>query len=250
MERLGWALLAVSATSLVSLVGLGVLAWRRGRGERVSSLLTSFAAGSLLGAAFLDLLPHALEARSEASGTPFIQVLAGFVAFFLLERFLYWYHSQAAHEDRPPSVLGPLILLGDGLHNLLDRFVIGAAFMEDVGTGVVAAAAVFVHEIPQELGDFGVLLHTGLSPAKALAYNALSALTSLAGALLSTWVAHAVQGFAATMVALTAGGFLFIGTRLLFELEHEGRFARGFAELGALLAGMGALGALSRLMGD
>ena len=155
--------------------------------------LVSFATGALLGAAFLGLLPHAL-ASVNSSDTHVIPmaVLLGLLVFFVLEKLVLWRHCHADHcevhapdqQSRDYST-GTMILIGDSLHNFLDGILIAAAFLTDIHLGVVTSLAVVAHEIPQEVGDFAVLLHSGFSRSRAFLYNILTSLTTVIGGVLA-----------------------------------------------------------------
>ena len=200
MSLLSWILLFSLLGGVLSVLAASVFLlfserWR----ARLIPHFVSFAIGALLGAAFLALLPHALETPGVGdlhiiTGT----VLLGVLGFFLLEKMVLWRHCHHAecevhapdegHEhnhDHGHAAAGTLILIGDGIHNLVDGILIAAAFLTDIHLGVVTSLAVAAHEIPQEVGDFAVLLHSGFSRARALAYNILSSLATLIGALIA-----------------------------------------------------------------
>jgi zinc and cadmium transporter len=217
-------------TTLGSIASLGVAAiltvWPKIL-ERFYLYLVSFAAGALIGASLFDLLPEAIEHFAErglGAEEAFFFAAIGIVVFFLLEKVVMWYHNHTnhGHSKQVTAPVVPLILFGDGLHNFIDGAVIAAAFLTDPGLGILAAIAVFLHEIPQEIGDFSVLLYTGMKRAKALFYNFLSAVTALAGALTTFYVAGGIEAITVPMVAITAGAFLFIANaELIPEIVHR-----------------------------
>src|SRR3989344_7209922 len=205
-------IVATMSVGLISLVGVLVI-FRGQIHERFLKVLVSLAAGTLLGAAFLDLLPEAIE---ESEFEPHVMTsiaLASVLAFFLLERFLHWHHCRDAEHNgeivRAKSGLKRHVvftnLFGDALHNLIDGFVIAAAFLIDVQTGVVATVAVIVHEIPQEIADFGVLLYAGLTRTRALLSNFVIALTAVGGALAFYYFGTRVAQLIPLMTAFAAG---------------------------------------------
>lgn len=179
--------------------------------DRLSRLLVphliSYAIGTLLGAALLGLIPHALE--SLAAGPVMETVLVGLIGFFVLESLVLWRHC---HERDCPvhGTSAILILVGDAFHNFVDGLVIASAFIASVPVGVTASLAVIAHEIPQEAGDFGILLHAGYSRRKALFLNALSASTTLAGALAGYCGIHALRSAAPYVLCISAASFLYI----------------------------------------
>jgi zinc and cadmium transporter len=202
--------------------------------------LVSFAIGSLLGAAFLGLLPHALTGPGvEDFHKIFLAVLLGLLSFFLLEKMVLWRHCHSAHcEAHTPDVHGHdhddhdhdrqnkdaagwMILVGDGIHNMVDGVLIAAAFMTDIHLGVVTSIAIAAHEIPQEVGDFVVLLHSGFSRKKALLFNVLSSLTTIIGALLAYWWLSDIQQILPYVLAVAASSFIYIAVADLIPGLHK-----------------------------
>ncbi len=228
---LGYILLFTFLGSVVSLIGGILLLVKEKWTLKISHLLMSFAAGVLLGTAFFDLLPEALEEKGEVN--IFAWALTGIVAFFLLERFIYWFHHHHEHEDKEAKPTVPLIILGDSVHNFLDGVAIAATFLVSVPLGMVTALAVAAHEIPQEIGDFAILLHRGMKRNKVIWVNILSALTAMAGAVLTFFVGDTVKNLLPVVISLTAGFFIYIAASdLIPEIHHE---KRGFAFLESLL---------------
>jgi zinc and cadmium transporter len=201
---------------------------------------TPFAAGALLAAAFFDLLPEAIEKLAEGAAPRW--VLGGIVLFFLLEHFLHWFHHHHEHgEDESPA---PLIVAGDSLHNLIDGIAIGAAFLIDVPTGIVAAIAVAAHEIPQEIGDFGLLLKFGYPKRKVILINLFSALMATFGALITFWIGSEATLPVGELLAITAGMFIYIAASDLIPTIHEeskrkiGHLAAALLILGIAVVGI------------
>lgn len=243
-----WTLSAVALDSVISLVGAVTLALRPDTLRKILGTLTSFGAGSMLGAAFFDLLPEAFRKTGKSPEWICANTLLGLVAFVVIERFLCWSHADAPQEGSR-STLGPLVLISLGLHNFLDGVLIAASFSAGIHLGLITTAAILCHEIPKELGDFAVLVHSGYTPRKALLYNFLSALASVAGALATLVLSSSITGFVPLMIPFTVGGFLFIGCRLLFELsEHQGRKGAILQVLSFGL-GVGVMAALVSLLG-
>ncbi len=192
--------------------------------------LVSFAIGSLLGAAFLGLLPHALVGPGvEDFHNIFLAVLLGLLSFFLLEKLVLWRHCHSDHceahapqdEHKTNEATGWMILVGDGMHNLVDGVLIAAAFMTDIHLGIVTALAIAAHEIPQEVGDFVVLLHSGFSRRKALLFNVLSSLATIVGALLAYWSLGDMQHLLPYVLAVAASSFIYIAVADLIPGLHK-----------------------------
>lgn len=222
LEPLAVILISGLAMSLIALCGGIVLLLGEQRVNRVVLPLVALSSGSLIGGALFHLLPGGV-ARMGNVPSVYIAVAAGFLAFLILEHLLYWHHChKPAQAHRKPA--GVLLLIGDGVHNFIGGLAIGAVFLADIRLGMLAWAAAALHEIPQELGDFGVLVHSGWSPRRALAANFVSALTFPLGGVLawtsSAWIDISI------LLPFAAGNFLYIGAADLipqFREGHEGR---------------------------
>lgn len=196
------------------------------RAHWVSSLV-SYAIGALLGAVFLNILPEAMELGSSAaavSGT----VLAGILLFFTLEKLLLWRHCHhdhcevhEPHEHEMNRRSGAMIMLGDTFHNFVDGIIIAAAFMTDVNLGIVTALAIIAHEIPQEVGDFMILLHSGYSKAQALLLNLVSSLATLVGGVLAYFALQSMQSYVPTLLALAAASMIYVAVADLIPGLHK-----------------------------
>jgi zinc and cadmium transporter len=171
------------------------------------SSLVAFAAGTLLGGAFFHMMPAALE-NMNGKILPYVLVLLGFSLFLALEQFLHWHHCHK-RESECKQPLTYLILIGDGLHNFIGGSAVAGTFLVDIRLGVTAWLAAAVHEVPQELGDFGVLVHAGWNKRKALLFNVLSALTFLLGGLLAYLASFRFD--VAFLLPFAAGNFIYIG---------------------------------------
>jgi zinc and cadmium transporter len=193
--------------SVIALIGSVTLLFSQATLERIIMPLVAFAAGSLLGGAFFHMLPAAILA-APGDPTVFLWTLGGFATFFALEQFLHWHHCHRASSDCKKP-LTYLILIGDGLHNFLGGLGVASVFLVDIRLGMAAWLAAAAHEIPQELGDFGVLIHGGWSRQKALLLNLASGLTYLVGGLVAYAAsAHIDVSF---LVPFAAGNFIYIG---------------------------------------
>jgi zinc and cadmium transporter len=234
MSPLGWILASGLAMSLISLVGSVTLLLPEARIRQALLPMVAFSAGSLLGGAFFHLLPASLAAGSDPVWV-FGWVLVGFVLFFVLEQFLHWHHClRADAECRKP--LTYIILIGDGLHNFLGGLAVAGTFLVDIRLGITTWIAAALHEVPQEIGDFGVLLHGGWPKARALAFNLLSALTFLVGGLVAYLAA---QRFEIDFLApFAAGNFLYIAASdLVPEVNRHFGFRRNLVHVAALATG-------------
>lgn len=220
MDRLPWILGFSVVGSLGGVAAAASVLLLPGRmRKRLVPALISYATGTLLAAAFLGMLPEALE-QGGATHLVLAAALSGLVLFFVLEKVVRWRHchdEDCAEHQRA----GPLILIGDAMHNFVDGVVIGGAFLASVPLGVTTALAVLAHEIPQEVGDFAILLDSGFSRAKAMAWNALSSAATLVGAGLAWAALHQAQHVVPYLLAVAAGGFLYIAAADLIPTLHR-----------------------------
>jgi len=233
MTDLAMILASVTVVSLVSFIGIIFVGLKEGIMGRILMALVGFASGSLIGAVFFNLIPEAVE-TGEAI---WFYIVAGIVFFFIMEKFLYWRHCH--DENCQVHSFAYLNLIGDGIHNFVDGGLIAASFLVSTSLGFTTSMAVVLHEIPQELGDFGVLLYGGFERKKALAYNFLSAVTAIIGALITYSLASRVQGLAQLLVPFAAGGFLYIAaTDLMPELHKRAQAKDSAIQLLTFLAGI------------
>lgn len=226
--------------SIVSLLGGILLLMKEKATLKYSHLFASFAAGSLLAAAFFDLLPEAAHEGEELGIDVFLWTLIGFLTFFLLERFIHWTHDHShedTEKDSKPTV--PLIVLGDSVHNFIDGVAIATTFMISIPLGIITTFAVAAHEIPQEIGDFGLLLHKKVNKWKVFWLNLASALVSMIGALLAFFIGSSIVNILPVFLAITAGFFIYIAAAdLIPEIHHENRKGFAVTETFFLLAGV------------
>lgn len=210
------------AESLVSFSG-GILAFLNAEKIRkFAHFAVSFAIGALLSVALIELIPEAAEMSSLGFIMPF--VLAGIIFFFVVEKFLSWYHHHEVREDGYETrTYAYLILWGDFLHNFIDGIIIALTFMTDIRLGLITTLAVIAHEIPQEIGDFGVLLHAGFSKMKALMYNFLASLSTILGAILAIFFSgYLSDAFISVALAVIAGNFIYLASSdLMPELKES-----------------------------
>lgn len=219
MANLGHIIFYSLAGGLFSLAGGLLLLSRKKMADRLASYATPFAAGALLAAAFLDLLPEGL--RETEPSTVMLAALLGIIIFFFAERFLHWFHHHHPHSEDTADPSRSLIIAGDIMHNALDGVAIAASFLISVPTGIVTTMAVAAHEIPQEISDFGILLRKGMSRRKVLIVNALSALATTLAAVVTFVLGDAEQLPVGVLLGLSAGFLLYIALSDLIPSIHE-----------------------------
>lgn len=242
--------LMIFIISLISLVGVFMISLKEKTLDRILFILIAFATGTILATALFDLIPEAIHNLEElnidgaaiAESSVFFFIILGFVIFFIINRFIYWFHGHAhEHEnkmvcyeniiegenqllqkDTQIKSFALLNLFGDGLHNLLDGIVMMVAFLNSIPLGIIITLAVAFHELPQEIGDFGVLVFGGFSKKKALIFNFLSALIAMLGGLFAFLVSGINETFNLFVLAFSGGGFLYLAsTELLPELLDQ-----------------------------
>ncbi len=230
-------LMIVAATvvnSLVAFVGIFSLWCKEKTLRKMVILLVAFSAGALLGGAFLHLIAESLEAVE--TNIVFLMVIAGFSVFFLMEKFLHWHHCHEGKCDVHPYTY--LILFGDGIHNFIDGLIIAASFLVNPAFGIVTTLMIISHELPQELGDFGVLIHGGMEKRKALVYNFVSQMASIIGGVIGFLLAG-FGGFQVMLLPFAAGGFIYIAASdLIPELHKEGDKRKSMAAFVLFILGV------------
>ena len=255
MNTLAWIILVTLVSGVLSVLAAGLFLALPGR-QREAALphLVSFATGALLGAALLALIPHAvIGAGSERVHEVGIALIAGIALFFVLEKFLLWRHChddhcdthtvgghthQQVHDNARRKASGSLVLVGDALHNVLDGVLIAAAFLTDVHLGIVTAVAIMAHEIPQEVGNFAVLLHSGVSRGRALALNLLTSLTAVIGGVVGFFALETAVRLLPFALAVAASSLLYVAVADLIPGLHRRTDARsGVTQV--LLIGLG-----------
>ena len=247
----------ISAASLIGgllSVGIAALVSFAARARWVNVLI-SFAIGALLAAAFLEVLPHAFGSAADlraVAGT----VLAGILGFFVLEKLVLWRHfhgdeweGHAQHADGSDhGRSGLMILIGDSFHNFVDGVLIAAAFMESTALGLVTATAVIAHEIPQEVGDFLILLHSGYTKARAFALNLLSSVAMVVGALLAYFALRSVGEWVNTLLALAAASMIYVAVAdLIPSLHKRPELSATVQQVSLILLGVGTVWIVGRL---
>ena len=239
MSTLGYILVFSLAGSMLSMAGGFVVLSRSGLAERISRVAAPFAAGALLGTAFIDLLPEAAEGAGPAVT---VWALVGMLVFFFLERFVHEFHHQHLHahdEHVHRRATIPMVIIGDILHNSIDGVVIAGTFLVSVPLGVATTIAVSMHEIPQEIGDFGLLLHRGVDRRRVVIYNVVSALATVVAAMITYVVGARVLEMLPIFLAITAGFFIYIAASdLIPELHRRRQGTAGRLDPFVLLGGI------------
>lgn len=230
-----WALGASIVISLISFVGVISLLFKENILNKILLLLISFSAGALIGGAFLHLIPEAVEKGGH--GEVYLFVIFGFILFFILEKYLHWRHCHK--EKCEIHTLTYVNLVGDGIHNFIDGLIIGSSFVVNIDFGLATSFAIIMHEIPQEIGDFGVLVYGGLSKNKALFYNFLSALTAVLGTVIGYALANTSDAFLKLLMPIAAGGFIYIAScDLVPELHKEKDIKKATLSMGIFILGV------------
>lgn len=237
-----YTLSSVVVVSLISLSSVFLLGIKQERLQRVLFYLISFAAGALLGDVFIHILPEIMQ--GEAGLQNGSSVLVGIMLFFVLERVLLWHHSHSSHKEEVHARVY-LTIVGDALHNFLDGIAIAAAFLISIPMGIATATAVIFHEIPQEIGQFAILVHGGWSRGKALLYNFFSALTAIVGAVVVLFFSQSFTEVPAILLGFTAASFIYIAmSDLIPELHKEPSMWRFILQLIWMTAGIGVMASL------
>ena len=239
MNTLAQIIIANVIVSLISLAGGIFLLRKKVFSKTVIPYLVAFAAGVILTTVFIDLFPEALE-HSEEVGKDFNIFLPAFVGVlfsFFLERFLLWYHHHGGNHNIRPTLF--LVVIGDGIHNFIDGIVIASAFIANPALGFVTTLAIAFHEIPQEIADFGVLIHSGLNKTKALIFNLLSAIPAIAGGILSFYFLKSLKGGLPIFLSFSSGIFIYIaGADLIPHLHIEYKKQKKWAQVLPFIAGI------------
>lgn len=241
------ALIAAFLVGLLSLAGALTFSISGKMLSRLSLFMVAFSTGALIGGAFFHLLPEAVEVRPGLA--PFVFLIIGISVFFVLERYLKWHHC---HEEGVCEVhtFTQMSLIGDAVHNFIDGLVIVSAFSVSVELGVVTAVAMAAHELPQELGDFGILIHGGFSRSKALAWNFISSLAAIAGTIVGYFLIDYSDKIVGFLLPFAAGGFIYIAmSDLVPELHKEPKISRSLVNF--LLFGLGIIFMLAiKILGE
>jgi zinc and cadmium transporter len=239
-------ILATVVVSLFSLAGIYALSLKEKTLHKILLVLVAFSAGSILGAAYFDLLPEAIEFFEQES-VVFIYITLGFVSFFFLERFIYWYHGHPHEADISAELadraatksFAYLNLIGDGIHNFVDGMVIAASFLIGFSVGLATTVAVILHELPQEMGDYGILVYAGFKRGKAMLLNFVVALIVVLGGISAVFFIETIEALSGLLIALAAGGFIYLAaSELIPELHGEKSFKKSAVQFFVFILGI------------
>ena len=237
---------SVLIVSLISFVGLFFISVNEKILKGIIFILVSFSVGALFGDAFVHLIPEAFESGISSSVISAF-ILLGIIIFFVLEKFIHWRHShteadevcEVHKEETRIKPAGYMILLSDTAHNFLDGIIIAASYMVSVEVGITTTIAVILHEIPQEIGQFGLLLHYGFSKFKALLFNFYSALSAVLGAVIALLLGSNIDGFTPFIISIAAGGFIYIaGSDLVPEIHKTSDPKKSAIQFISILGGI------------
>lgn len=232
------ALVSVIVVSLISLIGVVTLSFGLERLKKMLLFLVSFAAGGLLGDAFIHLLPETAKQMGFGFSAS-VLVLAGIVVSFVVEKFLWWRHCHIPTTEEHPHPFAIINLVGDGVHNFIDGLIIGASYIASVPLGIATTLAVLLHEIPQEIGDFGILIHGGFSARKAIFFNFLTALTAILGVIVVILFGTVIANSAIYLLPFAAGCFIYLATAdLIPELHKETSLSKSALQLIMFIIGL------------
>ena len=240
-----WAatLLSVIIVSAISVIGILTLAIKKTLLNKMILYFISFSAGALLGDAFLHLIPHSIQAGFTFAVSGYI--LGGICLSFIVEKVIHWrhcHHPTTDHHHHPFAIMN---LVGDLVHNFIDGIIIAGSYLISIPIGLATTIAVVMHEIPQEIGDFGVLLHGGFTRGKALLFNFLVSLTAILGAIATLIVGSRIEGLVDILIPFAAGNFIYIaGADLIPEMHKETKITRSVIQLVTILLGIGIMALL------
>jgi zinc and cadmium transporter len=235
-----YSLISVLAVSLISLIGLLTFPIKEQKLRNLLLYFVSFSAGGLFADAFIHLIPEAVKNSGMELNVP-IYILSGIIVSFILEKFIQWRHCHVPTSEEHPHPFAYMNLFGDGVHNLIDGIVIAGSYIASFPVGIATTLAVVFHEIPQEIGDYGVLLHGGFSKNKALLYNFLTALTAILGTLFVLILSFYIEigSFRIFLLSFAAGEFIYIaGSDLVPELHKETKPSKSLLQLISFMIGV------------
>jgi len=233
-----YSLLSVLIVSLISLVGILTFSMKESQLRNILLLLVSFSVGGLFGDAFIHLIPEAVEENGFGLNVS-LYILVGIISSFIMEKFLCWRHCHIPTSEEHPHPFAYMNLFGDAVHNFIDGLIIAGSYIANLPLGIATTLAVIFHEIPQEIGDFGILLYGGFKKSRALLFNFLTAITAILGALVSLSLGFYLENFTIFLVPFAAGGFIYIaGSDLIPELHKEVKPLKSAVELIAFILGI------------
>ena len=233
-----YSLVSVFIVSLISFVGVLTLSIKADKLKKILLYMVSFSAGALFGDAFIHLLPEIIKEVGFGLNIS-IYIMFGIGLSFIIEKFIHWRHCHIPHSKEHIHPFAMMNLFGDGVHNFIDGMIIAASYLVSVPVGIATTLAVILHEIPTEIGDFGVLLHGGFSKGKALFYNFVTALTAVLGAIVSLLISSYVENITIFLIPFAAGTFIYIaGSDLIPELHKEVEVKKSLLQFIAIVLGV------------
>ncbi len=240
-----YSIISVIIVSLISLIGIFTLSFSDRFVKKILMFLVSFSAGALLGDSFIHLIPKLVEKHGFGLNIS-LYILLGIIVFFVLEKFIHWHHCHHSHEgEQHEHHIKPLALnnlVSDFFHNFLDGVIIAGSYAISIPLGFATTLAVIFHEIPQEIGDFGLLIYAGLSKAKALLFNFFSSLSALLGAVFALILISGVDKIELFLIPLTAGHFIYIASAdVIPELHKETNVKKSLIQFLGLILGIGVM---------
>lgn len=238
MQNIEYILASVFLVSIISLIGVSAIGMQEKKLQKVLMYLVSFSAGALFGDAFIHLIPEIIESYGFSVFIG-VLVLAGIFVFFIIEKFIHWHHCHTKEGIERIQPFTYMNLIGDGAHNFLDGLIIAGSYIVSIPLGIATTIAVILHEIPQEIGDFGVLIYGGLSKNKAISLNFVSALTAFLGAGIAVSLHGITENLSFFILPFTVGGFIYIaGSDLLPQLQKETKVSISIWQLIAFVLGV------------
>lgn len=234
-----YSLVSVIVVSLISLVGVLVFSLKEENLKKILLYLVSFSAGGLFGHAFIHMIPEAVGENGFGLQVS-LYILIGIVTSFIMEKFLQWRHCHIPTSEEHPHSFAYMNLFGDAVHNFIDGLIIGGSYLANIPLGIATTLAVVFHEIPQEIGDFGVLIYGGFNKSRAIFFNFSTALTAIFGAIVALSVGFLIQDFIPFLIPFAAGNFIYIaGSDLIPELrKEEPRFLKSALQLASFVLGV------------
>jgi len=215
-----WIVLSTFLVSLIALISIIAFLIKEEILEKVIFFLISLSIGALMATAFFHLIPEALELEKENKEKVFLIVIVGFLMFFIVEKIFHWRHCH--EKECPIHSFAYINLLGDIIHNFIDGLIIAAAFLENFPLGVITTFAVIIHEIPHELGNFGVLVYGGFKKSRAIILNFATAIFAILGGIIGFYLYHLTENFISFLIPFSAGGFIYIAASdLIPETRKE-----------------------------
>lgn len=240
-----YSILSVLLVSIVSFIGVFTLSVKQEKLQKILIYLVSFSTGALFGDAFIHLIPEI--AKHHGLGIKIsLSLLGGILIFFVLEKFVRWRHCHSVEcEEHHPKHLAYMNLIGDGMHNFIDGAIIAASYIVSPAVGIATTTAIILHEIPQEIGDFAVLLHAGFTRKKALLFNFLSAAIAVLGTVTVLITNRLIEGIEFYLVPIAAGGFIYIaGSDLIPELHKKTGLKESILQLIMFILGIAVMALL------